>query len=82
MVLLILVDGVRDAAIGGAGGEMLGRHQGRNAPNAGAAGVGAGGVGAGSGAPSNPSKMHGKLEEIEGKVERGIGKVAGSASME
>ncbi|KAJ3862983.1 hypothetical protein EV359DRAFT_82814 [Lentinula novae-zelandiae] len=79
--------GVRDAAIGGAGGEMLGRHQGRNAPNAGAnpyndGYAGAPGAGAGPGAPSNPSKMHGKLKEIEGKVERGIGKVAGSASMD
>ncbi|KAJ3991338.1 hypothetical protein F5050DRAFT_1716173 [Lentinula boryana] len=52
----------------------------------GGAGVGAGaGAGAaGGGIPNNtnnPSKMHGKVEEIEGKVERGLGKVTGNPSL-
>ncbi|KAJ4466009.1 hypothetical protein J3R30DRAFT_3742540 [Lentinula aciculospora] len=85
-------DGMRDAAIGRAGGEMLGRHQGRNAPNtynggytnagAGTSGVAGVGAGAGAGVPSKPSKVHGKMEEIEGEVERGVGKVAGSQALD
>ncbi|KIK62813.1 hypothetical protein GYMLUDRAFT_242451 [Collybiopsis luxurians FD-317 M1] len=62
----------RDAAIGGVGGEAVGRHQG-NAADTGDTGSAGGG--------GNPSKMQGKLEEIQGKVEHEIGSVTGSTSM-
>ena len=74
---------------------MLGRHQGRNAPNAGysatdpgatTAGTGAMGATAPQGATvgtntANPSKTHGKLEEIGGKMERGIGEMTRNTNM-
>jgi len=44
------------------------------------AGVGAGGTGAGVNT-ANPSRTHGKMTEIEGKVERGLGNIAGSTSL-
>lgn len=61
---------MRDAGIGGVGGEVLGRHQGNNAPTTGAGAEG-----------GNPSKMHGKMEQLTGKAERGIANVTGSAGM-
>lgn len=98
---------MRDAAIGGVGGEMLGRHEGRGHRNydtaatgvpvgttgaglgttgagigASGAGLGATGAGAGVGVGANPSKTHGKVKEVEGKIERGVGDVAGSASLQ
>ncbi|KIK65402.1 hypothetical protein GYMLUDRAFT_38856 [Collybiopsis luxurians FD-317 M1] len=80
---------MRDAAIGGVGGEMLGRHQGNRAGGTAVdapygAGYGTGAVGAGGGAGANtshPSKMHGKLEEVEGKIERGVANVTGSTTL-
>ncbi|KAF5393958.1 hypothetical protein D9757_000149 [Collybiopsis confluens] len=68
----------RDAAIGGIGGEVLGRHHGKGAHSAGGATGTAGVTGTNT---AHPTKMHGKLEEIEGKVERGVGKVTGSTSL-
>ncbi|KAF9075990.1 hypothetical protein BDP27DRAFT_1256981 [Rhodocollybia butyracea] len=77
--------GMRDAAIGGIGGEMLGRHQGKHAHNRAPVVAPVGPIGAtGAGAVTNsaPSKTHGKMKEVEGKVERGLGNVVGSASLE
>ncbi|KAF9072107.1 hypothetical protein BDP27DRAFT_1361351 [Rhodocollybia butyracea] len=63
-----------DAPVAGAGVPSV-------VPAAAGAGMGAG-AGAGAGVNTgNPSRTHGKMTEIEGKVERGLGNIAGSTSL-
>lgn len=86
----MIVDTGRDAAIGGVGGEVLGRHQGHNAHGATTAGTGAGIGATGAAGPggvtsgantTHPTRMHGKIEEVEGKLQRGVGEVTRSTNM-
>lgn len=77
----------RDAAIGGIGGELLGRRQGaahannNNTTGMGAAGATGGGVTGGGATGKAPSKTHGKIEEVTGKVERGLGNALNNTNM-